>query len=495
MKRGSRPPRLLAGLLVAGTLLSLLDAPGPSFGQIGVYLTVEQPLLGWRERIATSAFAGERHLLARDLARIAGSSFAWRADLGKCLLKSRRHALQFAVGNRFVLVDGARVVQIEHPVRLEGGEVFLPLSAILGPLRGTLVQHAELTGEHLSLVVDEPNAGPPRLVTSAGETRLVLAVPPHAGAGILTPRARRFVARIPYLRLPAMPGDSLAPSGLVERLRFRRDPAYLGIEFRLSPRATSYRVRRGPGDSTLVIAFAAGSRPAEFVGLAPELPPSVPRPFRVLVLDPGHGGPDSGLVAGRALREKDLTLAIARLTRLQLAELLPDVRVVLTREDDRGLTLSERVQRANRERADLYVSLHVDALEGGRLAGVTAYVAPPLLADRSLLLAGEPAEVLGRAGRHLRLVGWQRAAGRHHPEARAAAERLLAGLAADGFGPSRLRVARTAPTQGADCPAVLLECGTLTAAHDQERLATPDGLERIARSLASALHAHAQGDL
>lgn len=482
----------LAAALAAGALL--LDAPRPSHGQPGVYLTVEQPLIGWRERVATSLFAGERHLLARDLARIAECSFAWRADLGKCLLRSRRHALQLTVGNRFVLVDGARVVQIEDPVRLEGGEVFLPLSALLGPLRGTLFQDAALDGDRLVLAVEEPNAGLPRLTVSGNETRLTIAVPPHAGAGVLSPSTRRFVARIPYLRLPAVRGDSLPPAGLVERLRFRRDPSFVGIELRLSPRATSYRVRRAAGDSLFELSFASGPRRREYVALSPDLPPSVPRPFRVLVLDPGHGGPDSGFVAGRDLREKDLTLAIARLTRLELSRVLPGVRVVLTREDDRGLTLSERVHTANRVHADLYVSLHLDGLAGGRLAGVTAYVEPPLTADRSMLLAPEPDDELGRGSRSLRLVDWQRAAGRHHPEARAAAERLLAGLAAAGFGPSRLRVARTYPTQGADCPSLLLECGTLTSAHDRERLATPDGLERIARSLALALRAHAQGE-
>ncbi len=494
--RGAGPGRrriLSATALAVAIALAGLAGSRSSLGQAESFLTVERPLVGWRERLTVTSYANQRYLRARDLARVTESSFAWRSDIRKCVLRNRRHALKFTVGTRYVVVDENRVLQIDAPVRQEAGEVYVPLSALIGPLAGSLVREAHLHGARLTLEVEEPNAGRPELEESGAETRLLLPVPPHSGAGLLSPRASRFAVRVPYLRLPPLAGDSLAPLGLVERLRFRRQPSHLGIEFRLSPRATAYRIRQAPGDSLLESAFLAGPRRPEFVALAPEEPAFWARPLRVLVLDPGHGGADSGVVAGPGVREKDLTLALARRVRLELARLLPEVRVVLTRDDDRGLALNERVQMANRERADLLVSLHLDGLPRGRMSGVTAYVAPPLTADRSLLLDGEE-EARGRTGRRLWLVRWQRAAGRHHAEARAAAERLLEGLALDGFGPARLRIARSYPTQGADCPSVLLECGTLTAAGDRGRLATEEGLERVARAVARALRAHAVGE-
>lgn len=79
----------------------------------------------------------------------------------------------------------------------------------------------------------------------------------------------------------------------------------------------------------------------------------------VIVLDPGHGGPDSGAV-GHGLMEKDLTLALA----LQVAEKLDRSalgKVILTRKEDRAVGVTERVSLANRAGADLFLSLHVNA--------------------------------------------------------------------------------------------------------------------------------------
>jgi N-acetylmuramoyl-L-alanine amidase len=89
-----------------------------------------------------------------------------------------------------------------------------------------------------------------------------------------------------------------------------------------------------------------------------------------IVLDPGHGGKDPG-AQGFAI-EKDVTLRIA----LELAALLREraaAEVILTRDDDATLPLAARTARANTEGADLFVSIHANASEGGRLRGVETY--------------------------------------------------------------------------------------------------------------------------
>jgi N-acetylmuramoyl-L-alanine amidase len=82
---------------------------------------------------------------------------------------------------------------------------------------------------------------------------------------------------------------------------------------------------------------------------------------RILVaIDPGHGGEDPGAIGRRGTYEKNVTLAIAR----KLKSLLdgePDMRAVLTRDDDYFVPLGDRVQRARRVRADLFISIHADA--------------------------------------------------------------------------------------------------------------------------------------
>jgi N-acetylmuramoyl-L-alanine amidase len=80
----------------------------------------------------------------------------------------------------------------------------------------------------------------------------------------------------------------------------------------------------------------------------------------VIALDPGHGGEDPGAIGPTGLREKDVVLAIA----MQLRERLnakPGVRVLMTRDADFFVPLAERVRKAQRVQADLFVSIHADA--------------------------------------------------------------------------------------------------------------------------------------
>ena len=81
--------------------------------------------------------------------------------------------------------------------------------------------------------------------------------------------------------------------------------------------------------------------------------------MKTIVLDPGHGGKDPGAVGPTGLRESDVVLAIAR----HSADLLDNagVRVLLTRDDDTFLQLSSRARFANREKADLFISLHCNS--------------------------------------------------------------------------------------------------------------------------------------
>lgn len=79
---------------------------------------------------------------------------------------------------------------------------------------------------------------------------------------------------------------------------------------------------------------------------------------KVVVIDAGHGGHDPGAVAN-GLKEKDLTLNIAKLVQEKLKSY--NVKVVMTRTSDKYLTLSERARISNRNKADLFVSIHINA--------------------------------------------------------------------------------------------------------------------------------------
>ena len=92
----------------------------------------------------------------------------------------------------------------------------------------------------------------------------------------------------------------------------------------------------------------------------------------VIALDPGHGGEDPGAIGPTGLREKDVVLAVA----LQLRERLnakPGVRVLMTRDSDFFVPLGERVRKAERVQADLFVSIHADAFLTPEARGASVF--------------------------------------------------------------------------------------------------------------------------
>lgn len=104
----------------------------------------------------------------------------------------------------------------------------------------------------------------------------------------------------------------------------------------------------------------------------------------VVVLDPGHGGADSGAICG-AVVEKDLTLDVARRAKLLLAD--SGFKTLLTRSDDRYLSLPSRAAVANREKHSLFVSIHFNDGERAAASGVETYFAPRQSNSSSGILA------------------------------------------------------------------------------------------------------------
>lgn len=102
--------------------------------------------------------------------------------------------------------------------------------------------------------------------------------------------------------------------------------------------------------------------------------PTIPqaKSFKTIVLDPGHGGKDPGARGRRGTEEKDITLKVA----LRLRDLLskqPGVRVLMTRDQDVFVELEERAKFANRQEADLFVSIHVNSHPSRAVKGIEIY--------------------------------------------------------------------------------------------------------------------------
>lgn len=95
--------------------------------------------------------------------------------------------------------------------------------------------------------------------------------------------------------------------------------------------------------------------------------------IRVVVIDAGHGGKDPGAIS-QGLKEKEVTLAVAKKLGALIKEKYPDVKVYYTRLSDSFVELNERSNIANRNHADLFISIHVNHSSNASAYGSETYV-------------------------------------------------------------------------------------------------------------------------
>jgi N-acetylmuramoyl-L-alanine amidase len=110
----------------------------------------------------------------------------------------------------------------------------------------------------------------------------------------------------------------------------------------------------------------------------PQAPPATAAERRevdrlvIVAIDPGHGGEDPGAIGPTGLREKDVVLAVALQLRDRL-DAMPNTRTLLTRDADYFVPLHERVRKARRVQADLFVSIHADAFMRREARGASVF--------------------------------------------------------------------------------------------------------------------------
>jgi len=203
------------------------------------------------------------------------------------------------------------------------------------------------------------------LGAGAAETGLTVKSVRHASYAAFTRIVFEVEAAAPYVLIRSTDGRSVTVSSydgpflLKTPLPMVRDSVVLGLESRVEAGRTVVVIRldgaagdvkdfvlRGP--DRIVIDIAKGAAPV------PAQPADKPT---VIVLDPGHGGKDTGIVASQG-QEKTLTLDLAIAIR-KLLQKNSHLKVVLTRDRDKALTLDERAAASNAAGALLFVSIHI----------------------------------------------------------------------------------------------------------------------------------------
>jgi N-acetylmuramoyl-L-alanine amidase len=213
----------------------------------------------------------------------------------------------------------------------------------------------------------------------------------------------------------------------------------------------------------------------------------------IVVIDAGHGGRDPGAtsVSGQ-VREKQLTLALAQALRDELVK-RSRVRVAMTRDDDRYLTLEERADVARRLNAAMFVSIHIDSAANPLARGASVYSLSDVASDAEAagLAARENADEDQRARGGAVDMMLADLAMRSQMSASADLASRLVNKAAGRveLRPDPHRFAAFHVLRRADAPAVLFEAGYLSNADDELLLRNPGERAKMVLALAQAIEA------
>ena len=215
-------------------------------------------------------------------------------------------------------------------------------------------------------------------------------------------------------------------------------------------------------------------------GLMPAQRPLTPG-VRTIVIDPGHGGTETGAIGPSGVAEKELTLVLARDLEARLEGSL-GVSVVLTRNEDASLPHETRTAIANQNQADLFISLHLNSSIGSGAHGAETYflsteptdVRAARAAEAENSAITEPAVPEGTTGleaRDLQLILWDLAQTHHLAESQRFAN-LIQGELNQALQ-LRDRGVKQAPFRvliGAAMPAVLVELGFISNPDEEKKL-------------------------
>jgi N-acetylmuramoyl-L-alanine amidase len=214
-----------------------------------------------------------------------------------------------------------------------------------------------------------------------------------------------------------------------------------------------------------------------------------------IVLDPGHGGHDTGSIGRGGLREKDLVLALALDLEKQLEERL-QAEVVLTRSDDTFVPLEERTALANQHQADLFVSIHANSSNHRTASGVETYYLSFANSEEAREVAARENAATLRTISDLGDLVKRIATAEKSAESRELAsilQRKLYGGVQRIYPAARNRGVRSAPfivLIGANMPSVLAEVGFISNPRDERALRRDSGRQQLVAALFAGIEGY-----
>jgi N-acetylmuramoyl-L-alanine amidase len=212
---------------------------------------------------------------------------------------------------------------------------------------------------------------------------------------------------------------------------------------------------------------------------------------RRVVLDPGHGGHDSGAVGKKGTTEKEVALQLSK----KVSELLKaeGLEVILTREEDQFVRLEDRAKAANEARGDLFISLHCNSTAKSSVRGIETYTLNTSSNRYSIRLAARENASSERGISDLQFILADLATKANTEESSRLAERVQASLVRhlsskySGVKDLGNKEALFYVLLGVRMPAILVETSFLSNLEDEQRLADPAYQEEMAKAIAAGV--------
>jgi N-acetylmuramoyl-L-alanine amidase len=256
-----------------------------------------------------------------------------------------------------------------------------------------------------------------------------------------------------------------------------------------------------PGGMTAAKVVAV--TPAAPVAIRPAHAPSDSGRDIIIAVDAGHGGVDPGASGRRGTREKDVVLAVAKALAARINQ-EPGMKAVLTRDGDYFISLQERTLRARRAKADLFVSIHADAIANPDVSGSSVYVlsergasseAARWLAERENAADLKGGIKLDDKDPILQGVLLDLSQTASISASMVAAENVLKSL--DRIGEVRkpsVQQAGFVVLKSPDIPSMLVETAFISNREDERKLSTPAHRTKLANAIFAGIELYFQGN-
>ena len=452
-----------------------------------------------RRPLPVAAINNQDYVAVDDINTAFGTTSREDRLAGGLTITARGRSIVLTADQNVVSVAG-RLVTLPAPPLRRDNRWLVPAEFLPRALSPALEMRLDLRRAARLLIVGDLRV--PRVVArvdaGANNVAVTFDITPHAEARVTAQPGRlivQFDADALDLSLPLVP-----PQGLVTAFSPGDTPTTVTIS--LGPRYATHRVTpsqpdAGSGRVTIdVLPAMTDATPAPAPSPAPDSRFVVPTQgpssgLRTVVIDPGHGGDEPGTQGARGAQEKEITLAVSRRLRTLIESRL-GLKVFLTRDDDRTMTLDDRSAFANNHQADVFLSIHANSAVRPTLKGAEVYY---LTVERADAEARKKAEdsgttlpALGGGTRAIDLILWETAQARYLEQSATLAgyvEQALRGRVE--MSPRAIQQAPFRVLVGANMPAALVEIGYLSNADQEAQLTTAAYQDRIAQALLDAL--------